>query len=122
KGPWSSLEFDLSLEVESDFVIDSTTEDDITLSNESDSAITIDEMKVKWSDSSNSQKVKSISINGVEVWSGSKRSNQTINIDDTVISSGAENIPVILEFSTNLGDRSFELTFVMSDGTEILVN
>ena len=110
------------LEVESDFIIDSTTEDDITLSNESDSAITINEMKVKWSDSSNSQKVKSISINGVEVWSGSKRSNQTINIDDTVISSGAENIPVTLEFSTNLGDRTFELTFVMSDGTEILVN
>lgn len=110
------------LEVDGDFLIDSTIEDDFSLSNSSDSDIIIDEMKIQWSNSSNSQKVKSISINGVEVWSGSKRSDQTIDIDDTVIASGSVNIPVSIVFSTNLGSRTLDLTFKMSDGTEVNVN
>lgn len=114
----SSPAMNLSLEVEGDFEVDGMSANDLKLKNDSDFPVTIDKIKVVWSGSTNSQKVKKIYIDGVEIWSGSKRSNQTIDISDYTVSADSEDIPIRFDFSTDLDGKVLELTFTMSDGTE----
>ncbi|MCK4325191.1 hypothetical protein KAW55_00370, partial [bacterium] len=83
--------------------------------------IVIDKIKVSWNNAASNERIVRVRIDGSVVWSGNKRSGATLDISDVTISAGAVDIPInFMKFSKDLVllvGRTFEIVFIMSDGS-----
>jgi len=99
-------------------IIDGFSDDDIKLGNSGQSPISINKMKVDWSDSRGYQRLRKIYINNVKVFEGWANANSTIDITNTVINPQSSNIPVRFEFGLSLSGKRLDLEFTMTDNSK----
>jgi len=90
----------------------------ITLENTGASNITITEMTVSWTGGASGNKMKTITIDGTQVFSGNSNSGSITNITDTLLATGGGVIPLdSITFSKNIPGTTFDILFTMSDAS-----
>ncbi len=80
-----------------------------------DCEIIIEQMQVSWT--SSGRRLRHIIFDGLEVWSGNVNSGTVKNIESYSIKEDQNNLIVDLDFSGNISNDTFSITFFMSDGT-----
>jgi len=99
------------------------TANGILLGNTGDDDITIDQMTVSWSDSKNTERFESISIDAVIKWENAvdpQKSGTTQTLTGATLSSGAADLVLEIIWSSSYNDPSpgtLSLTFTMGDGS-----
>jgi len=77
--------------------------------------ITIDQIQVSWSGNG---RLRNISIDGSNVWSGNVSSGNTLDITDFTLDQGAGSYDIdYLDFNRDFTGRTITLVFIMSDGS-----
>ncbi|MFC1557868.1 hypothetical protein ACFL40_00790 [candidate division KSB1 bacterium] len=112
-----------------DLIIDGDTDESVRLANgraEGQDPVTIDQIKVSWSDAGMFEKIQKIRIDGHQVWSksfwGSGRpSGSIIDIQNYSIDPLESNKILKLYFKNNYYPKELELVFLMIDDSEKLV-
>lgn len=90
----------------------------ITLGNSSSSALTIDKMKVSWSNVTGTPTLNQVRINNIDVWTGTTASGSEINITDIAVPAGSGTIPVnYVRFSGSMAGGIIVIEFIMSDSS-----
>ena len=104
-------------------VIDGNGDDDIRISNTGSSPVIVTDMKIRWRNDRSWERIQRITINGTDVWSGSQRSNRNIDIINATIPGNANNVPVVFEFSHNLGGKEYRrIEFNMQDNSKFRID
>ncbi len=112
----------------SDLFIDGYSDDDIRLANaDTINVITIDKIKVSWSDAQNLDRINKIEIDDKQRWSSGwgwnkgEKSGTLINISDYKIQPQETGKILELFFNKNLNPKELELVFILDDGSEVPV-
>ncbi len=103
-----------------DLAINGNFDQDINIGNSSETAnITLDKIKLSWSNSRSSQRVEKVKINDEIKWqsfSGEKSGN-ILNLNDIIIPPSTDGITVRFEFNRNISNSNMSLEFTMGDNT-----
>lgn len=96
----------------------------LTLGNNSTSAITIDKVKVSWSGGGTSR-LDNVSIGGNSCWPGgsNKQSGELVDIQNKQLNANSNNISFALHWSNSWASgEDVQLVFTMGDGSERVIN
>ncbi|MFC1564289.1 type II secretion system protein [candidate division KSB1 bacterium] len=102
--------------------INGSQDNDVTVSNSSQNALTVTKIKVKWSNSRNYERLQEIKANGNVIWSGYNKSNQDANISNGTINPGSGGVNLNFKWNRSLQGKNLELIFTFSDGSELVVD
>lgn len=113
----------------SDLNIDGDTDDDVRLANarpEGEDDITIDQIKVSWSDAGIFEKIERIKIDNHQVWNtgfwgGGLSSGSIVDIQNYSIDPLESNLELKLYFKHDYSPKTLELVFIMVDDSEKLI-
>jgi type II secretory pathway pseudopilin PulG len=113
-----------------DLIINGYSDDDIRLANgrtQEMGAITIDKIKVSWSDATITEKINKITIDGQNKWTGGwgwssgEKSGTIIDIANYKIQPQESGKVLELFFNNNLNPKTLELVFILDDGSELII-
>ena len=95
----------------------------ITIENTGGQDITIDKILVSWTGGASGNKLKTITINGTDVWTGTASSGTDNDITDFVLTAGAGPYTIDkLSFSKNIQGGTLSITFTMLDTSQTTVS
>ncbi len=89
----------------------------IVLSNVCTFSIELDKITTNWDPITPARTLQAIKIGGTTIWTGSANSGETEDIQNGQINSSQSININYFEFDSNMQGRTFNLTFIMVDGT-----
>ncbi|OGH11263.1 MAG: hypothetical protein A2857_06585 [Candidatus Levybacteria bacterium RIFCSPHIGHO2_01_FULL_36_15] len=90
----------------------------ITLGNfDPTASINLNRITASWTGSA-SIRMNKIRINGIDVWTGSVKSGNTVTISNVSLNPDTRNVPIdFIQFSRNITGSTVNITFIMSDNS-----
>ncbi|MFH1654318.1 MAG: hypothetical protein ABIE74_09750 [Pseudomonadota bacterium] len=89
----------------------------ITITNTGSSTITWDRVIVSWTPTSPSRTLSVIRVSNSNVWTGSASSGSNLNISNVTLSASQTRPITRIRFNSDMSGRTFNITFIMSDGS-----
>lgn len=90
----------------------------LTLANDGDSDLAINQMIISWTGGAAGAKINDISISGSSVWSGNADSGDILDIASFNLPVGATIYPIdFLDFNSSMTGTTITIDFIMADGS-----